>query len=165
MRFSDGGWMSMKDSFETGSLISFLTTLLYAAGAALAMFLAVYLYVGRNKKSYAIMRTLGVPGNKAQNSIVLPLIVLSIFAIPAGGVAGLFQASNTAAKALADMAESAPYGYVPDTALPLRVILLCLTLLLRGWKLPNFQPPVKNKFARAENTEPHAMYSPMSCAI
>lgn len=126
MRFSDGGWMSMKDSFETGSLISFLTTLLYAAGAALAMFLAVYLYVGRNKKSYAIMRTLGVPGNKAQNSIVLPLIVLSIFAIPAGGVAGLFQASNTAAKALADMAESAPYGYVPDTALPLRVILLCL---------------------------------------
>ena len=90
------------------------------------MFLAVYLYVGRNKKSYAIMRTLGVPGNKAQNSIVLPLIVLSIFAIPAGGVAGLFQASNTAAKALADMAESAPYGYVPDTALPLRVILLCL---------------------------------------
>lgn len=55
----------MKDSFQTGSLASFLTTVLYVLGAALALLLAVYLHLGRNKKSYAIMRTLGVPSKKA----------------------------------------------------------------------------------------------------
>ncbi len=54
LRFSDGGWMSIKDSFQTGKLTSLLTTLLYVIGSLLALLLAVYLYIGRNKKSYAI---------------------------------------------------------------------------------------------------------------
>ena len=78
MRFSDGGWSGMKDSISSGSLTSLLATVLYVSGAALALFLAVYLYIGRNRESYAIMRTLGVPGKKAQNSIVAPLAALSV---------------------------------------------------------------------------------------
>lgn len=126
MRFSDGGWLNVKDSFETGSVTSLLTTILYVVGAALALFLAGYLYIGRSKKMYAIMRTLGVPGKNAANSVVLPLAVLSVFAIPAGGITGLIYASGTAEKTLADMADSAPHGYVPDATLPVGIIVLCL---------------------------------------
>lgn len=129
LRFSDGGWSGMKDRFETGSLASLFTTALYALGAALALLLAVYLYIGRNKKSYAIMRVLGISAKDARNSMALPLAVLSVFAIPAGGMAGLFYASYTASKTLAGMATAnAPdgYVYVLDTALPGGVILLCL---------------------------------------
>lgn len=126
MRFSDGGWLNVKDSFETGSVTSLLTTILYVIGAALALFLAGYLYIGRSKKMYAIMRTLGVPGKNAANSVVLPLAALSIAAIPVGGITGLIYASDTAEKTLADMADSAPYGYVPDATLPVGVIVLCL---------------------------------------
>ena len=68
MRFSDGGWLSIKDSFEAGRYTASLTAILTIVGTALALLLAVYLYIGRNKKTYAIMRTLGVPRKKARNS-------------------------------------------------------------------------------------------------
>lgn len=126
LRFSDGGWLSMKDSFETGTLASFLTTVLYIVGAVLALLLAVFLYAGRHKTVYAIMRTLGVPGRQAGDSFVLPLGILSMVAIPSGGIAGLIYTSKTAAKTLLDMAESAPYGYVLNTTLPVGVVILCL---------------------------------------
>lgn len=126
LRFSDGGWTSVKSSFETGSLTSFLATVLYAVGAALALLLAVYLYIGRNKTTYAIMRTLGVSGRMAGNSIVLPFGILSVLAIPAGGAAGLLYSSDTAARALEELAASAPDGYVPDTALSAGMVILCL---------------------------------------
>ncbi len=130
LRFSDGGWASVKNSFETGRRTAFLTTALYGLGAALALLLAVYLYVGRNRQSYAIMRTLGVPGKKAGEAVVLPLAILSAFAVPIGGMVGLFYTSGTAAKALADMSAIAPEGYVPNAKLPLGVAVLILVFEL-----------------------------------
>ncbi len=133
LRFSDGGWAGMKDSFKTGSLASFLTTVLYVLGAALALLLAVYLYIGRNKKSYAIMRTLGVPSKKAGRASALPFAVLSIFAVLAGGMSGLLYASYTAAKTLAGISgSSAPdgYVYVLNAAIPIGVVMLCFVLEL-----------------------------------
>lgn len=133
MRFSDGGWAGMKDSIGSGSLTSLLTTVLYVLGAALALFLAAYLYIGRNRKSYAIMRTLGVPGKKAGNSIVMPLVVLSVAAVAIGGLTGLFYTSNTVRKALEGMADSSMpegVGYVPDVAVPIDAVILCLVLEL-----------------------------------
>lgn len=127
LRFSDGGWTSVKDSFETGSLASVLAAVLYIVGAALALVLAVYLYIGRNRTAYAIMRTLGVPAGMAGNSIVLPLGILSVLAIPAGGIAGLFYTLKTASRVLSGIASKVPEGYVPDTALPIGTIVLCLS--------------------------------------
>lgn len=129
LRFSDGGWSDMKDHFKTGSLASLLTTVLYVLGSALALLLAVYLYIGRNKKSYAIMRTLGVPGRKAGVSLTLPFGVLSAAAIVVGGMTGIYYASFTAAKTLAGMSDSAApegYAYVLDAALPMNVVIFCL---------------------------------------
>ena len=124
--FSDRGWLDVKDSFAMGAFTSLLTTALYIVGAALALFLAVYLYIGRNKKSYAIMRMLGVPGKAAGNAVVLPFAAVSVFAAPVGGIAGLYYAQRTAEKALLGMADSAPAGYVPSAELPLGVIIVCL---------------------------------------
>lgn len=130
LEYSDRGWLDVKDSLETGAFTSFLTTVLYVAGAALALFLAVYLYIGRNKKTYAIMRMLGVTVKTAENSVVLPFVVLTVLAVPVGGVVGLYYAQSTAAKALTRMADSAPAGYIPDAALPVHVIILCLLMEL-----------------------------------
>lgn len=133
LRFSDGGWSGMKDSFKTGPLASFLTTVLYVLGAALALLLAVYLYIGRNKKVYAIMRTLGVPSKKAGGTSALPFAVLSIFAVLLGSISGVFYASYTAAKTLAVISgNSAPEGYVYvlNAAIPVGVVILCFVLEL-----------------------------------
>ncbi len=125
LRFSDGGWGGVSDSFEIGFAASVLTTILYIIGAVLALFLAVYLYIGRNRKSYAIMRMLGVPGKMAARSVVLPYLVLSALAIPMGGTAGLFFAQDTAVKTFAGMA-AAPEGFVLDTSFPIGVTAGCL---------------------------------------
>lgn len=130
LRFSDGGWANVESSFETGRRTAFLTAALYGLGAALALLLAVYLYVGRNRQSYAIMRTLGVPGKKAGKAVVLPLAILSLFAVPLGGMAGFLYTSGTAAKALADMSAIAPEGYVPNAELPLGIAILSLVFEL-----------------------------------
>ncbi len=133
LRFSEGGWTGIEDNIETGSLASFLTTVLYVLGAVLALFLALYLYIDRNKKTYAIMRTLGVPGRKADITILLPLGILSVSAISVGGAAGLFYASHTAAKALAAISDSsAPSGYVYilDATIPAGTAVFCLCLEL-----------------------------------
>lgn len=124
--FSDGGWLAVKDSFQTGALVSLLTTVLYAIGAALALLLAVYLYVGRNKEAYAIMRAMGVPDRKAGGTLVLPLAALTVLAIPVGGITGLLYTSREAAQSFAAITDSTIDGYVPDTALPIGIIVLCL---------------------------------------
>lgn len=131
LRFSDGGWSSMKGSFETGQVVSILSIILYVAGAALALFLAAYLYIGRNKTSYAIMRTLGVSGKTAGNLTAFPFVILSVFAMPVGGIAGLLYASYKIAETLAGMSDSsAPDGYVfvLNAELPAGVIVLCMVL-------------------------------------
>ncbi len=128
LRFSDGGWLGVKDSFEIGFFTSSLTAVLYCAGAVLALFLAVYLYIKRNQNVYAIMRTLGVPAREARHTIVLPLSVLSVSAMVIGGLAGIFYTIGTAAESLAAMTSDAPAGYVMDASVSVWMIVLCLGL-------------------------------------
>lgn len=124
--YSDDGWMDIKDSFQRGTQTLFLTLVLYVVGAALALILAVYLYVGRSRKSYAIMRTLGVPGREAGRAVVMPFALLSALAVPLGSVSGLFYARKIAAETLTRLMESVSGEYVPDTTLPIGVIVLCI---------------------------------------
>ncbi len=127
---SDGGWMDVKDSFGRGERMSLLTTSLYLAGAALALFLAAYLYVGRNRKTYAVMRAFGVPGKEAALSAVLPFAALASLAVLLGGASGLFYARRAAAASLAGLMENAPEGYAPDMGLPAGAAVLCVALEL-----------------------------------
>lgn len=129
LRFSDRGWLSMKDSFEAGSRTSFLTTVLYISGTALALLLAVYLYISRDKKTYAIMRTQGVSTGKARSAVVLPLGVLAVPAIIGGGMTGIFHASATTAETLDNIVASTAgtiQDYTLDASIPMGLVLLTL---------------------------------------
>jgi|AGTN01.2.fsa_nt_gi Predicted ABC-type transport system involved in lysophospholipase L1 biosynthesis, permease component len=125
LRFSDSGWLKVKDSVNTSQTASLITTGLYLGAAAVALLLAAYLYIGREAKSYAIMRALGTPRNKARNALALPLAALSALAIPAGGVAGMVYASKTISSALGNLA-AAIEQYVPDASLPVGTMAACL---------------------------------------
>lgn len=124
LRFSDSGWLEVKDSINTGRTTSLITTVLFLGAAAVALLLAAYMYTARSKKSYAIMRALGTPRNKARNTIVLPLGVLSALAIPAGGITGMLYAHNAISAALESLA-AANENYVPDASLPVVTMIVC----------------------------------------
>jgi hypothetical protein len=125
LNFSDGGWSEVSDSIQTGKTSSLITAALYLGAAAAALLLAVYLFVLRGKKSYAIMRALGTPRPKARNALAIPLIFISLLAIPVGGGAGLIYASGAVKGSLESLAATMGH-YIPDASLPMSAPALCL---------------------------------------
>lgn len=135
LRFSDSGWLKVKDSLDTSRTTSLITTLLYLGAAAVALLLVTYLYIGRGAKNYAIMRALGTPRKKARNSLILPFSVLSALAIPVGGITGVVYATGAILSVLDKLEAAAgqyiPISasterYVPDSSLPLGAMIVCL---------------------------------------
>ncbi len=125
LRFSDKGWLKVKDSISTSQAASLITTGLYIGAAAVALLLATYLYIGRQKRTYAIMRALGTPRDKARNALLLPFAALTLLGVSAGGAAGMIYAFKTVSSALKQLA-SVIEKYVPDSSLPAGAMLLCL---------------------------------------
>ncbi len=125
--FSDGGWLNIEESFEAAQAASKITTILYIIGVGIALILAVYLYIGRNRQQYAIMRALGVPEKEAGNAIIFPFAVLSA-AMPIGGILGLFYVSETVAGTLEELVGDVSGSYIPDVALPMWMFFFCLFL-------------------------------------
>jgi ABC-type lipoprotein release transport system permease subunit len=119
LRFSDGNWENIQEHLTVSVRASLITAVLYILGAVLALLLAVYLFVWRNKHTYAIMRALGVPCKKVNNWLSLPLGVLSVLAVPIGGVVGLVYTMQVISR-----------EYITDTSLPVGSIILCFVLEL-----------------------------------
>ena len=125
LRFSDSGWLKVENSVGTNQKMSLITTVLYLGAAAIALLLAVYLYIGRSKRSYGIMRALGTPKNKANDTLLMPLFVLSAFAIVTGSIVGMVYASKTIVSALGSLSDASEQ-YIPNTSLPVWTMLICL---------------------------------------
>jgi len=118
LNFSDGGWSKVKDGINASVKTSLINALLFIFAAALALVLSAYLYIGRKKKDYAIMRALGTPRNKSRNALALPLAALTVFAVPVGGIAGLVYTSNSIKSTLEN------FG-IYNVSLPIGAIILC----------------------------------------
>ncbi len=127
---SDGGWMSVKDDLENGLKVSLLTTVLYVTGAWIAMVLAVYLYIGKKKKTYAIMRILGASSKLAEKQIVLPFMVLTSIAAPVGGIAGIIYALTNVEATPNGVVGNAVREFIPNRTLPVGAVIMCLVIEL-----------------------------------
>jgi len=127
LRFSDGGWLKAEGNIELSQTMSLITTVAYIAAAAAALLLTAYLFIARQKKTFAIMRALGTPKAKARNSLIIPFAILTAAALPIGAAAGIIYASGTITDSLTKLTQAVTdSGYVPDTSLPLPAIIACL---------------------------------------
>ena len=95
--FSDGGWLQVaKDLTRARGLA--LTKLLIFSGAALfALVLTVWLFIGRKKREYGILRALGMPKGEASSRLFVPFLLLGA----AAAVLGLLAARTITARKLA----------------------------------------------------------------
>jgi len=125
LRASDGGYESVKSGISDNSKVSVLTASLYIFSAMLALTLAVYLYIWRSKKAYAIMRALGTPVKTARNSLILPLAVLVVFAMLVGGVIGIIYTSGEMKNVLQGF-ETIGGSYVADASVPVFAVIIAL---------------------------------------
>jgi len=141
-RSSDLSWVRVKGVIEASTMASLVTVLSFAAGSLLALVLAVYLYIGRSKLSYAILRALGTTHKQVCHSFGLPFAVLSCFAVLTGGIFGTIYTSRAITPMLHEL-ETNVVRYTADITLPVDVIILCLlgmlgfimllTLLFLNW--------------------------------
>jgi len=125
LRASDGGYEGVKSGINDNSKVSVLTASLYIFSAMLALTLAVYLYIWRSKKAYAIMRALGTPVKTARNSLVLPLAVLVVIAMSVGGVVGIVYTSGEMLTVLKGF-ETVGGSYVADASVPVFAVIIAL---------------------------------------
>jgi len=129
IRFSDKGWLAIADNVNMGQAMSLMTTAFFLLACAIAFTLAIYLYIAKEKKSFAVMRALGVPAKKARNALALPLIIMTAISVPLGGIIGTFYADNAVKSAVENLAEIAA-EYVPDSSLPIHTLILCLLAVI-----------------------------------
>ena len=76
IKLEDGGWLALKDQFEDSKKTAIYTLMSTLIAVAFASALVVYLYVGRKKRDYAIMRALGTEKKICMRSIVIPIALI-----------------------------------------------------------------------------------------
>ena len=119
--FDDGGWLRLEEQFDQAKSLALSKLFAFTAASALASILTVFLFIGRKKRDYAIMRALGTTKMRTGRTLFVPLSLLAFTAILLGAVAAYIYSGYTAVdtlKAFADM------GLEVNTTVPMYVVLL-----------------------------------------
>jgi ABC-type antimicrobial peptide transport system permease subunit len=102
--------------------------LIFGLVLLLALALAVFLYLTQRRRDYAILQALGVPKNNANHQMLLPLALLGVVGILAGGIPSWKYALSKAAASLATL--PTPAGEMPSTTLNLIYLATLCTIIL-----------------------------------
>jgi len=96
---------------------------------AVALILAVFLYMMARKRDYAILRALGVPARQGNRQLILPLLLLGELGILIGGFSSWNYAIDQAKAALSTL--PTPAGVSPSADLsPYILVGLCAAIFL-----------------------------------
>ncbi len=99
-QFSDGGWLQIGESLMQSRKLALVKLLIFAAAALFALVLTVWLFIGRKKREYGILRALGMEKGEAGNRLYVPFLILGLVSTLAGlAVARIVTARQLAAEA------------------------------------------------------------------
>ncbi|MBR3059881.1 MAG: ABC transporter permease [Oscillospiraceae bacterium] len=82
--FSDGGWSIIAEDLIQARSLALVKLLIFAAAALFALVLTVWLFIGRKKREYGILRALGMPKGEAGNRLFIPFLLLGILSAVLG---------------------------------------------------------------------------------
>lgn len=123
LRFTDGGWLAMEAGFRDTGRLSMIKIAILAVAVLVATWFTVYLFIGRKKREYGIMRALGTTKRASANALMLPLSALTILSVLVGSGAAWLYTTKTIAgnNALAALEE-----FAVNTSVPLPAALGCI---------------------------------------
>lgn len=122
--FYDDGWPQIVDEFILSTKLSIIAIIALSGAAIVAIGFIVFLFIVRKKKEYAVMRALGTTRKASARALILPLMVLSMFAVFAGSCAAWMYTTSTVVKtndALSKIEE-----YAVNTSIPLTTAAGCI---------------------------------------
>ena len=82
--FSDGGWLQIADEMVQAKNLALVKLLIFSGAALLALVLTVWLFIGRKKREYGILRALGMPRGEAGRSLLIPFLILGLVSAALG---------------------------------------------------------------------------------
>ena len=103
-QFSDGGWLQIGESLMQSRKLALVKLLIFAAAALFALVLTVWLFIGRKKREYGILRALGMEKREAGNRLYVPFLILGLVS----ALLGLAVSRMVTARQLAAEAAHAP---------------------------------------------------------
>ncbi|MEN6313429.1 MAG: ABC transporter permease [Clostridiaceae bacterium] len=121
--FYDDGWTGIIEQFNMSMKLSNIAILVFSGAVIVATGFIVFLFIGRKKKEYAIMRALGTTKNVSARALILPLMIVSVLAVLVGSCAAWIYTTNTVA---GNDTLSIIEGYAVNTAIPLTAAAGCI---------------------------------------
>ncbi len=103
-QFSDGGWLQIGENLMQSRKIALVKLLIFSGAALFALVLTVWLFVGRKKQEYGILRALGMGKQEAGGRLYVPFVLLGTLS----AILGLAAARIVTARQLMDEAAHAP---------------------------------------------------------
>ena len=76
--FSDGGWSLIAEDLVQARSLALVKLLIFSAAALFALVLTVWLFIGRKKREYGILRALGMPKGEAGARLYVPFLILGL---------------------------------------------------------------------------------------
>ncbi len=105
--FSDGGWLQVGEDLLRARSVSLVKLLVFTGAAVFTLILTVWLYIGRKKREYGILRALGMPKKEAGARLYVPFLLLGILS----AVLGLAVSRGITARQLAEGSAHAPVPF------------------------------------------------------
>ena len=85
--FSDGGWLLVAKDLTRARSLALVKLLIFAGAALFALILTVWLFIGRKKREFGILRALGMPKGEASNRLFIPFLILGAISTVLGFLA------------------------------------------------------------------------------
>ena len=121
--FNDAGWPDVADAFREADRLAVLNVAIFSVAALAAAIFAVYLFIGRKKKEFAIMRALGANRKTARRALLVPLTILSGVSVVLGCCAAwIYMKPKLAETGALPALERAAI----DVSVPLWAVVCCL---------------------------------------
>ena len=76
--FSDNGWLLVAKDLMRARGLARVKLLIFAGAALFALVLTVWLFIGRKKREYGILRALGMPKGEAGTRLFVPFLLLGL---------------------------------------------------------------------------------------
>ncbi|MBQ8025371.1 MAG: type II toxin-antitoxin system mRNA interferase toxin, RelE/StbE family [Oscillospiraceae bacterium] len=137
LRYDTGNWNTVMESFRGTRTASLIRVAVLGLATAFSLLLAVYLFISRKRKDYAVMRALGTTAPAAARGLLIPFGTVTGAAVLLGCGGGMTYLKRTLAKnralAVIEGADLTVPGWIVPTCLAaLLAVAVALTALLLG---------------------------------
>ena len=75
-QFSDNGWLLVAQDLMRARSLALVKLLIFSGAALFALVLTVWLFIGRKKREYGILRALGMKQGEASSRLFVPFLLL-----------------------------------------------------------------------------------------